>query len=249
MKTMRAVWYLALLGAACGGELIGPGGDGSSSSGDGGRGDASGHADGRGPDGALFAPRSGEATYYAADGSGNCSFDPSPQDLLVAAINDADYQGSLACGACALVDGPDGTVVVRIVDRCPECSRGDLDLSSEAFSRIAELARGRVPISWRYVACEVDGPVRYQFKEGSNQWWTAVQLRNTRYAVQSLEAETSSGFQSIQRTSYNYFVAEAGLGPGPYAFRIRDLLGHQLEDQGIVFAEGQEVPGAGQFPP
>jgi expansin (peptidoglycan-binding protein) len=140
-------------------------------------------------------------------------------------------------------------VVVRIVDRCPECAAGDLDLSAEAFDQIAAPERGRVPIRWRYVACAVDGPVRYHFKEGSNQWWTAVQLRNTRYAVQRLEARTGSGFEEIPRLNYNYFVAEAGLGPGPYTFRVTDVLGHQIEDQGIVFAEGQEVPGANQLPP
>src|SRR6188768_438056 len=38
--------------------------------------------------GAAFGERrSGEATYYAADGGGACLFDPSPDDLMVAAIN------------------------------------------------------------------------------------------------------------------------------------------------------------------
>jgi hypothetical protein len=33
------------------------------------------------PPSSLGEQRSGEATYYAADGSGACSFDPSPSDL------------------------------------------------------------------------------------------------------------------------------------------------------------------------
>jgi len=119
------------------------------------------------------AQRTGDGTFYDADGSGNCSFDPSPDDLMVAAMNQTDYAGSAACGACAAIDGPDGSVVVRIVDRCPECSPGDIDLSADAFARIAAPVAGRVAIRWRYVACAVVGPVRYRFKEGSNPFWTA----------------------------------------------------------------------------
>jgi hypothetical protein len=32
----------------------------------------------------------GEGTYYNATGAGNCSFDPSPQNLMVAALNQVD---------------------------------------------------------------------------------------------------------------------------------------------------------------
>src|SRR5436190_1219322 len=71
----------------------------------------------------------GEGTYYDADGTGNCSFDASPNDLMVAAMNDADYHTAAWCGACVAVTGPAGTVTVRVVDRCPGCASGDLDLS------------------------------------------------------------------------------------------------------------------------
>ena len=73
--------------------------------------------------------RTGEGTYYNADGTGNCSFDPSPEDLMVAAMNHADYDNAALCGAFIEVIGPKGRVVVRIVDRCPECARGDVDMS------------------------------------------------------------------------------------------------------------------------
>jgi expansin (peptidoglycan-binding protein) len=44
-------------------------------------------------------------------------------------------------------------VVVRIVDLCPGCGLGDLDLSMTAFAKIAPLSRGRVPITWHFVPC------------------------------------------------------------------------------------------------
>src|SRR5947207_9220660 len=83
-----------------------------------------------------YATRSGQATFYDATGAGNCSFDPTPNDLMVGAMNQTDYAGSLLCGAYVEISGPKGVVVVRIVDRCPECPTGNIDLSQEAFARI-----------------------------------------------------------------------------------------------------------------
>jgi expansin len=211
--------------------------------------DSSGQADAAAvPCGAGEPEHSGEGTYYAADGSGNCSFDPSPDDLMVAAMNDPDYAGSAVCGACAAVDGPDGSVTVRIVDRCPECAQGDLDLSQEAFERIAPISAGRVAITWRFVPCDLAGPVRYHFKDGSNAFWTAIQLRNHRHAIASLEADIGGSWRGIPRESYNYFVDVAGLGEGPYHLRVTDVHGQVLEDSGIPLGDDTEVEGAAQFP-
>jgi expansin (peptidoglycan-binding protein) len=166
---------------------------------------------------------------------------------MVAAMNNTDYANSAVCGGCILVTGPNGSVTVRIVDRCPECAPGDVDLSAEAFALIANPVDGRVPISWYDVACNVDGPIVYRFKEGSSQWWTAIQVRNTRWAVSKLEVKVNGAYQSIQRESYNYFV-ESGLGVGPYDIRVTDVWGHVLEDTGIQLGDGSLATGAGQFP-
>src|SRR4051812_30071915 len=69
----------------------------------------------------------GQGTYYDATGAGNCSFDATPNDLMVAAINHVDYGTAQWCGACLEVTGPNGTVTVRVVDQCPGCAKGDLD--------------------------------------------------------------------------------------------------------------------------
>src|SRR5262249_51673910 len=156
---------------------------------------------------------------------GNCGFDPSPDDLLVGAMNQTDYAGSAACGACATLQGPSGTVTIRIVDRCPEGPAGNIDLSPQAFQRIPGLARGRVPIQWHYVECPVTGPIRYHFKDGSNPYWTAVQLRNHAHAIARFEYQTQDGsFKAVDRLDYNYFVEPVGMGDGPYHFRVTDVL-------------------------
>ena len=167
---------------------------------------------------------------------------------MVGAMNEADYVGSAVCGACAHVVGPNGAIDVRIVDRCPECLSGDIDLSPQAFEQIAPLVQGRVPITWRFIECGVSGPIRFRFKEGSNQWWTAVQIRNHRNRIARLEYDNAGVFEEVPREMYNYFVAASGMGPGPYRFRVTDVYGSELVEEGIVHLEAQEVSGAGQFP-
>lgn len=231
------------------------GGGGESASGGGpstgSTGTSSGHSSssaGGGEPCAGEATHTGEGTYYDADGTGNCSFDASPD--FVAALNDPDYDDAAWCGACAAVDGPNGSIVVRIVDRCPECASGDLDLSPNAFEAIAPLEAGRVDISWRWTACEVAGPIAYHFKEGSNPYWSAIQVRNHRFAVASLEAidPASGAYVSLVRQDYNFFLWESGLGEGPYTLRATDVNGEVLVDENVVFVEAGTADGAAQFP-
>ena len=196
---------------------------------------------------AIPAEESGSGTYYNADGTGNCSFDASPDDLMVAAMNAADYGDATWCGACLAVTGPMGSVTVRVVDQCPGCSHGDLDLSPQAFQMLSPLATGRIPITWHEVACTVTGPISYYFKDGSNEYWTAIQIRNARYPIATVEAQVSGAWASIQRLDYNYFVQASGLGPGPYSLRVTDQRGQQLDDTGIALGASVGEAGSGQF--
>ncbi len=196
-----------------------------------------------------YTRQNGEGTYYAATGAGNCSFDPSPGNLMVAAMNERDYDNSWICGGFVEVNGPEGSAIVRIVDRCPECKPGDIDLSEEAFAAIARVEDGRVAIDWRILSPDLQTPIIYRFKEGSNQWWTAVQIRNHRNPVAKLEFHDGDGnFKEVPRERYNYFVFAEGMGPGPYTFRVTDIYGHTLTDSDIPFLEAGEVRGRAQFP-
>jgi expansin (peptidoglycan-binding protein) len=193
----------------------------------------------------------GIATYYYATGDGACMFGPSPDDLMVAAMNAEEYDNAAVCGAYVYVTGPQGTVTVRIVDLCPECTAGHLDLSQEAFAQIADLYLGRVTITWQVISPDLDSPIAYHFKDGSNQWWTAVQIRNHRNPIAQLEyLNDDNQWISVPRTSYNYFVqTNPGMGPGPYSFRVTDSYGNVLTDNGIPHIENGTIPGAAQFPP
>ncbi len=192
----------------------------------------------------------GIATYYDATGAGACSFDPSPNDLMVAAMNAQEYNHAAYCGAYVQVTGAQGSAVVRIVDLCPECLAGHLDLSPQAFATIDELPKGRVPITWQVISPELVGPIGYHFKDGSNQWWTAVQIRNHRNPIAKFEYFDGSKWVSVPRTDYNYFVqTNPGMGPGPYSFRVTDSYGNILVDNGIPHIENGTIDGEAQFPP
>jgi expansin (peptidoglycan-binding protein) len=102
-------------------------------------------------DAAVGPDQTGQATYYNADGTGACGF-PASTNLFVAAMNGTQYKKA-DCGRCVAVTGPKGSTVVRIVDLCPGCKSGGLDLSTQAFSAIANLSAGRVAITWHFVTC------------------------------------------------------------------------------------------------
>lgn len=196
----------------------------------------------------LGETRSGEGTYYDADGTGACLFDAGSSPLLVAALNAPDWAGSAWCGACAEVTGPNGSVTVRIVDLCPECKSGDLDFSPEAFERLAPLEQGRIPIEWSLVACDVSGPIRYRYKDGTNPWWTAVQVLNHRLPIAKLEwSPDGTEFQEVPREDYNYFVEADGFGDRPVKVRVTAVDGQVLEDELPAPQEYLEVEGSGQF--
>jgi len=164
----------------------------------------------------------GDATFYTfANGTGACLFDQTT-DIHIAALNAADWANSAWCGACADLSGPNGTTVrVRIVDECPDCSPGQLDLHPDAFAVLAPKEQGRIQISWSFVACDAQGPVKYKYKDGSNPYWTAVQVRNSRYPIAKLESSKDGNtWSEAPRQGYNYFLNGGGFGAGSTQVRI-----------------------------
>ncbi|WP_375574719.1 expansin EXLX1 family cellulose-binding protein [Paracidovorax oryzae] len=193
----------------------------------------------------------GRGTNYGYSGGGNCSL-PFPEQVLTVAINDADYQGSQACGAYLEVLNPATSkkVVVRVDNRCPDCPPRGLDLAIPAFAQIAPLEAGIVSLRWRYVSGP-DAQASVVFKEGSSASWSALQVRNQRNAVASLAYRTTGSggtYVPLERQMYNYFVAPGGMGPGPFDLKVTDVFGQVLEVSGVPLSVGPELPLGVQFP-
>ncbi|KAL9551805.1 hypothetical protein MBANPS3_004076 [Mucor bainieri] len=93
---------------------------------------------------------SGDATFYNT-GLGSCGWDSSNSEMIVALNhgqmeNGANSNLNKLCGKSIIATGPKGSVTVKVVDTCPGCAHGDLDLSPSAFAKIADMDAGRVPI-------------------------------------------------------------------------------------------------------
>jgi len=191
----------------------------------------------------------GDGTFYTfADGTGACMYDKT-SDFHIAALNAADWEGSAWCGACVDVTGPTGSVVrVRIVDECPDCAKGQLDFHPDAFAVLAPKEQGRVAISWTFVACDVAEPVRYKYKDGSNPFWTAVQVRSSRYPIAKFEASKDGAtWNELGRQDYNYFLTGSGFGAGSTQVRITAQNGKVLQDTLPEVQASAEVVGHAQF--
>lgn len=191
----------------------------------------------------------GVATSYdAADGNGACSFGPS-DDLMVAAMNHTDYETSRACGASVLVRAANGaSITVRIVNDCPlPCAPGQLDLSHEAFAKLADLSVGRLPITWTLLSPgTAPDTMSIRYKVGSSQWWCGLQVIGHRNPVAALEVRSGDGWRQLTRTDYNYFLSPDGTGCGG-AIRVTDVYGEQLTVDGIAVKPDVVQPTRVQF--
>ncbi len=152
----------------------------------------------------------GNVTMYstAASNGGACNYG-STNVMYYAAINvnvasgdsKGQWQGGRICGQCAEVtaltsQGPK-TVVVRIMDKCPDGNCG-IDLGGSAPGVIMLDGSGRYDGKWRFVACDghsevSDGSPTLNVINGSNAWWSRVHVRNPLAAVASIEWQDTVG--------------------------------------------------------
>ncbi|GAA2428689.1 expansin EXLX1 family cellulose-binding protein [Streptomyces glaucus] len=192
------------------------------------------------------AVRDGVATHYDADGDGACLYGPS-RDLMVAAMNTADYETSKACGAYVLVRAGGASVTVRITDECPlPCAPGQLDLGKQAFAELADLSAGRIAVTWSLVSPGTSGTISLRYKTGSSSHWCGIQAIGHRNPLARLEVGTGGGWRRLTRTEYNYFLSPDGAGCGG-PVRLTDIYGEQLTVDGIPVRPDVVQPARVQF--
>ena len=219
-----------------------------------------------------YASGDGSVTYYTFSmgaAAVNCGFavlgeSPDVVDHVATgngqyfgAMDAVDYASAAVCGACVEVTRDDGKqVVVTIVDQCPGCQAGHIDLSEQAFSQIGATSEGYLGtgnggavgvISWRYVACPVTEDVSYVLKDPTNQYWNQILVQEHRYAIDKVEVQVSGQWVSAVRQSYNYWQAGTGdIGMPPYQVRVTDINGDVI-DAPLALVAGDQASTA-QFP-
>ncbi|MCD9875695.1 RlpA-like double-psi beta-barrel domain-containing protein [Streptomyces guryensis] len=177
----------------------------------------------------------GAGTAYAAgDGSGSCRHGPS-DDLMAAAMNVTDDESAKACGAHVLVRAAGGaTITVRIGNECPwPCAPGRLDLSRQAFAKLADLSVGRLPMTWSLLSPDLPGTIAIRYKSGSTKWWRGIQVIGHPNPVAALEVRTAGGRRRLPRTDHDYFLSADGTSRGG-ALGITDIHGERLTVDGLA---------------
>ena len=190
----------------------------------------------------------GVATEYSAgDGDGACSFGPAA-NMMIAAMNYTDYDNAKACGAYVEVHAADGaSITVLITNECPApCAPGQLDLSQQAFAKLANPTAGEIQITWQLLSPDISNNISIRYKTGSSQYWCGIQVIGHRNPVALLQVDTSSGWQQLPRTTYNYFLSANGTGCGD-AIRITDIYGQQLTISGLAVSPNVVQPTTVQF--
>ena len=136
-------------------------------------------------------PSSGGACNYGVTGISHYAaiqVNQLPGDLR------GQWNGGRACGQCYEVRArtPQGwkSTHVRIVDKCPDGYCG-IDLGGAPATDLMGIQAGRYAGQWRPISCDglegvSDGPTVLHVKEGSNRWWSLVQVRNPDGAVSEI---------------------------------------------------------------
>jgi len=146
------------------------------------------------------------------------------------ALGKGEYSGAAACGSYIDVTGPKGKVRVKVIDSCPECAAGHLDLSRTAFKKIGAEVAGIIPITYRTVRNpSVPGPLSVRLKEGSSRYWFAALIDNHGNQLSSVKV----GGRTAQRADYNFWIIDSGAGPGPFTIKITDVYGRSATVSGI----------------
>ena len=185
--------------------------------------------------------KTGKATFYEmAGGTGNCSLPAIPANDLFVALGKAEYSGAAACGTYLDVTGPKGKVRVKMIDSCPPCAAGHIDLSRTAFKKIANEVDGIVKVTYKTVPNpSTPAPISVRLKAGSSQYWFAAVIDNHANQLTSVKVANGGGaFKNAKRADFNYWIIDGGAGSGPFKIKITDAYGHTATVSGIKMSPG-----------
>ncbi|KAL4086075.1 hypothetical protein PRIC1_014697 [Phytophthora ramorum] len=201
----------------------------------------------------------GDGTAYSLGdtSSGNCNMMSALSFATTdyAALNNEQWDGLQNCGRCAEVSCADSrcsdqskSVVVQLLDRCPECKHGDLDLSPSVFKTLTGSDPSRYTVKWKFVDCPVPGNVNYCLKGGSNNYWTAVQPTNVATGITSLQINGKA--TKMLDGAYYYLLDGSGsvvADLSSVTVSMTDLNGVSMKDT-VSLSAGSCTQGSSQFP-
>lgn len=106
-------------------------------------------------DSSSSGSHSGRGTWYTPD-LGSCGQTNSADDMVVAInyidmANGANSNKNPKCGKKIKVSYQGKSTEATIVDTCPSCAKGALDLAPKVFEALADLDVGVITVTWDYI--------------------------------------------------------------------------------------------------
>ncbi|MBN2342608.1 MAG: hypothetical protein JXX29_19615 [Deltaproteobacteria bacterium] len=144
------------------------------------------------------------------------------------------WNGGQACGGCLQVRTKTETgwaeTFVRVTDRCADEFCG-VDLGGAPAAEVMPLGPGRYEGEWTWQPCEghpevFDGPTAIWVKDGSNAFWSLIQVRNPLSRVIDIsyrkEADTSFTPLPWATEAENFYSVPPEIlqDDTPYIFRV-----------------------------
>ncbi|WP_378742105.1 expansin EXLX1 family cellulose-binding protein [Nocardia brasiliensis] len=189
---------------------------------------------------------SGEARFYSFSEGVACSYSELPMDGFYVGMSTPEYGRAEPCGAYLDIRGPRGEVRALVVDRCPGCAPGQLDLSTAAFTQIADLSDGVAKIHYSVVRNPEPPPeLFYEVKPDSTTAWLAILFSGAGNPLREVAIRSDAGgpWQYLTRGMDNYWSI-SGAGEGPFTARVTDVHGNEAEIFGITLESGERPTGA-----
>ncbi|PNP81330.1 hypothetical protein FNYG_05362 [Fusarium nygamai] len=194
---------------------------------------------------------SGSSTFYGGNlAGGNCMFSTYtlPSGILGTAFSGQKWDNAANCGACIEVTGPSGTIKAMIVDKCPECDPGHLDLFPDAFKAVGG-TDGIVKTLYKFVECGITTPLVLHNKEGTSANWFSIQVVNANEPVKSVQVSTDGGstWKSTERKDYNFFENPSGFGKTSVDVKVTSSTGKSVVVKNVGVTAGAQYKASSNF--
>jgi hypothetical protein len=180
-------------------------------------------------------------------------YDPRVQQVegtLLAGLSDSIPNVSGYCDACIWVTTDMGkSALLRVVTYGSLGS--DITTSTDAYSI---LSAGEYPraMTWQFAECPDTGPILYEFKTASSEFWTSLWVRNARVPLTTIEVQSPNhpSWTALSRGSDGSLTDTSGFGNGSFSIRSTGVDGQVVVDMfgwptmGIA---GALLTGSGNF--
>ena len=137
----------------------------------------------------------------------------------------------------------------KVVDKCPECDKGHLDLFENAWKALSPDSSDPMTTSWTEVECGITSPLVLHNKSGTSPYWFSMQVINANEAVAKLEVSTDGGktWQGTKRQDYNFFENPSGFGASKMTIRVTGASGKTVTVENVGVESDSQIKAASNF--